>query len=160
MSSMDLSYEADTEPEFKNNEYNDLLDNLEHSKFLVKNIDLGNVGDELLENIFQFIVLLNEKFSIYKENICFDGDNEIYRNSTFELKRNLNYISFRFIELDEKIEEIEHNGYLDFNIMLPILREILILTIDIQDKILICNDICLREKDENEIANIFGDMRI
>ena len=160
MSSMGLSYEADTEREFKNTEYQELLDNLDYSKFLVKNIDERHIDDELLENIFEFTVLLNDKFDVYKEHICFNGYDEIYSDLSQELKINLNYTNDKFQEFDKKLEELQHNGYLDFNMMLPVLRELLIISIEIHDKMIYCNDLCLEEEHCDEMSNIFGDMRI
>jgi hypothetical protein len=157
---MDLSYEADTEQEFKITEYDELLDNLEHSKFLFTNLDLHNIDDELLENILQFLVLLNEKFTIYKDNICFDSRSEIYKLSSINLKDNLDLIKFKFSEFEDKILEIEHNGYLDFNLMIPVLHDLLILTIDIQQKLLEANNLCSNEMDEQDITNIFNKMEI
>lgn len=154
-----MSYENDTEFVY-NNEYQELLDNLEYCKILVINIDELNICDELLEDIFQFTVLLNDKFNLYKKYICFDGDNNIYSNLSQELKNNLNYTSDKFKDFDNKLEELQHNGYLDFNMILPILRELLIISIEIHDKMIYCNDLCLKEDNYDEMSNIFGDMKI
>lgn len=152
MTSRGKDYEDDSE-------YGQLVDNLEYCKFLIIHIDSGQVDDQLFENIFELLTLLRKKFEIYKDNILFDGDNEIYIDYCDEIKKTLNYINIHFIKFDEGLQELEHNGYIDSNSMLETLRDLLEIATIIQNKMLRCTDLCAIHN-EDPLSDIFKEINL